>query len=215
MRNRPTLEALGGKPRQADPLPVMEQFYTLQGEGAWAGAPAYFIRLAGCDVGCTWCDVKESWPIGEAQYQPVAALAAQAQASGAPRAVITGGEPAMHDLAQLTAALQAAGLRTHIETAGVHPLSGSFDWVCFSPKKFAAPLDAYYAHAHELKVVIYHESDLAWAEGHAQRCAPGVRLFLQPEWSRRAQMTPLLIGYVQAHPHWQLSIQTHKYLEIP
>ncbi|MDX1906442.1 MAG: 7-carboxy-7-deazaguanine synthase QueE [Bacteroidia bacterium] len=200
---------------QADPLPVMEQFYTLQGEGAWAGTAAYFIRLAGCDVGCHWCDVKDSWTATAEQYQPVSALAAAAQASGTRRVVITGGEPSIYNLEPLCDALHAAGLVVHLETAGPHPYTGSIDWICFSPKKFLPPQDEYYQRAHELKVIIYHEHDLKWAETHAARCAPSVRLFLQPEWDRRTEMYPKVIDYIRTHPHWQLSIQTHKYLDIP
>jgi organic radical activating enzyme len=203
------------RPGQSDPLPVMEQFYTLQGEGHWAGSPAWFIRLAGCDVGCHWCDVKDSWAVHPDQYLSAEAIARQAAASGAPMAVITGGEPTIYDLGPLTRALHAAGLRTHIETAGVHPLTGDFDWVCFSPKKFMAPLETFYPLCHELKVVIFRTEDTLWAEDHAAKCPPHTVRFLQPEWSRQQEITPRLIDYVKAHPHWRLSIQTHKYLDIP
>lgn len=201
--------------RQADPLPVMEHFYTLQGEGAYTGSPAYFIRLAGCDVGCVWCDVKESWTPREDQYHSCVALTEMAQQSGTQRVVITGGEPTVYNLRPLTRQLRAAGLKVHLETAGPHPLSGEIDWVCFSPKKFLPPQQEFYQKAHELKVVIYHESDLTWAEEHAARCANHVQLFLQPEWSRRERITPQLIDYVRQHPQWRLSLQTHKYLDIP
>lgn len=201
--------------RQTDPLPVMEQFYTLQGEGAWTGTPAYFIRLAGCDVGCVWCDVKESWTPRDDQYQSSEVLTEQVLQAGANRVVITGGEPTVYDLTCLTDTLHAAGLTIHMETAGPHPLSGEIDWICFSPKKFLPPRDEYYEKSHELKVVIYHETDLAWAEAHASKCADHVQLFLQPEWSRRERITPLLIEYLKQNPHWRLSIQTHKYVDIP
>jgi organic radical activating enzyme len=201
--------------RQADPLPVMEQFYTIQGEGAWTGTPAYFVRLAGCDVGCVWCDVKDSWTPQASQYQSAQAIAEQALQAGAERVVITGGEPTVYDLRRLTDTLHQAGLQVHLETAGPHPLLGDIDWVCFSPKKFLPPQEAFYQQAHELKVVIYHETDLAWAESHAAHCAAHVALFLQPEWSRRDRMTPLLIDHVKRHPHWRLSLQVHKYIDIP
>jgi organic radical activating enzyme len=201
--------------RQADPLPVMEQFYTLQGEGAWSGAPAWFLRLAGCDVGCHWCDVKESWTPGAGQYLPVRELAARAAASGALRVVITGGEPSVYDLGPLTAALREAGLKVHIETAGPHPPSGQFDWVCLSPKKFLPAHEGWMALAHELKVIVFHESDASWAEAQAARCRPEALRFLQPEWSRRERILPFLIPYLQQHPQWRLSLQTHKYLGIP
>lgn len=203
------------KRAQADPLPVMEQFYTLQGEGAWTGTPSYFVRLAGCDVGCVWCDVKESWHPREEQYLSVEEIVATAKASGAPRVVITGGEPTVYDLSLLTASLKAAGLKVHMETAGPHPFTGTFDWVCFSPKKFLQPREEYYQLAHELKVVIYNQHDFQWAEGHADRCGKHVQLFLQAEWSRREKFYPAIITYVQQHTRWRVSVQTHKYLEIP
>ena len=171
-------------------LPVMEQFYTLQGEGAWAGTPAYFIRLGGCDVGCHWCDVKESWPIDAHPRRELDSLSQAAHASGAPLAVVTGGEPFMHALGPLTTQLQTAGLRTHVETSGAHPLSGAWDWVTLSPKKFAAARDEFFPLASELKMVIYHPSDLAWADQMADRVSPSCLLYLQPEWSRHERITP-------------------------
>ena len=199
----------------ADPLPVMEQFYTLQGEGYWAGTASYFIRLAGCDVGCFWCDVKESWVPDENQYQSCTELVAAAKASGAGRVVITGGEPTIYDLSILCNQLHEAGLLVHIETAGPYPLRGDLDWVCLSPKKFLPPLPEIYARVNELKVVVYNDDDLRWAETHASLCPPETLLFVQPEWSRRAQQGPRLVEFVKQHPNWRLSIQTHKYLDIP
>jgi 7-carboxy-7-deazaguanine synthase len=196
-------------------IPVMEHFYTLQGEGRWAGTPAYFVRLAGCDVGCVWCDVKESWRVSEDQWMPIADIVALAKASGTERVVITGGEPAMYDLGPLTDALHAAGLLCHIETSGAHPFSGTFDWITFSPKKFKAALPAYYRLAHELKVIVYVPHDLSWAEDEAAKCDPAhTSFYLQPEWSRRDRVHQV-IEYIKAHPHWKLSLQTHKYVEIP
>ncbi|TPG65849.1 7-carboxy-7-deazaguanine synthase QueE [Hymenobacter nivis] len=196
-------------------LPVMEQFYTIQGEGFNTGRAAYFIRLGGCDVGCVWCDVKESWDADAHPRQAVGALVAAAAAFPGRNVVITGGEPLMHDCAPLTGALQAAGFQTWIETSGAHPLSGSWDWICVSPKKFKAPRPDVLAHADELKIIVFNDSDFAWAEEHAALVPATTRLYLQPEWSRAARMTPALIDYVKAHPRWQVSLQTHKYLDIP
>ncbi|MCU0450909.1 MAG: 7-carboxy-7-deazaguanine synthase QueE [Bernardetiaceae bacterium] len=198
-----------------DTLPVMEAFYTLQGEGAFQGQAAYFIRLGGCDVGCTWCDVKESWDASKHPALPVGQIVAQAARHPARLAVVTGGEPAMYPLGPLTAALKAAGFRTHIETSGAYPLTGAWDWVCFSPKKFKAPSPSVYPLAHELKVIVYHKSDLAFAEKHAAQVGPQCLRLLQPEWGKAAQMLPLLIDYVKANPHWRVSLQTHKFMDIP
>ncbi len=193
----------------------MEHFYTLQGEGRWSGTPAYFIRLAGCDVGCHWCDVKESWTVADDQWMPISEIVSLAKSSGTQRVVITGGEPTMHDLEPLTTAMHDAGLLCHIETAGAHPFSGKFDWITFSPKKFKAALPEYYQLAHELKVIVYNAHDLEWAEQEAMKCDTEKTLFyLQPEWSRRDRVHQT-IEYIKAHPHWKLSLQTHKYVEIP
>jgi len=196
-------------------LPVMEQFYTVQGEGAHTGTPAYFIRTAGCDVGCVWCDVKESWHTEGYPELSVAALAESAKNSGAPIAVVTGGEPTMYPLKPLTSALRAAGLHTHIETSGAHPLTGDWHWVCFSPKKFKKPLPEVYESASELKVVVYNKSDFAWAEEHAARVKEDCLLFLQPEWGKAERVMPLITDYVKANPRWRISLQTHKYMNIP
>ncbi len=203
------------KRKQANPLPVMEHFYTLQGEGAWTGTPTYFIRLAGCDVGCSWCDVKASWVPHERQYASVLDIVNLAKSSTAKRVVITGGEPSIYDLSLLTSQLHQAGFLVHIETAGPHELLGDFDWICFSPKKFLVPKEEYYQLAHELKIIIYNSHDFKWAEMHAEKCASTVQLFLQAEWSKRERFYPEIVSYIQAHPHWRLSMQTHKYLEIP
>ncbi|MCS7018550.1 MAG: 7-carboxy-7-deazaguanine synthase QueE [Cytophagales bacterium] len=196
-------------------LPVMEAFYTIQGEGHWQGHAAYFIRLGGCDVGCVWCDVKESWDAEAHPKVPVAQLVNQALQHPARIAVVTGGEPLMHNLDDLTAALRAAGFRTHIETSGTHPLSGTWDWVCFSPKKFMKPQPNIYAHANELKVIIYHKSDFDFAEQFAAQMPAGCRLLLQPEWEKSVQMMPLIVDYVKKYPKWQISLQTHKFMAIP
>jgi organic radical activating enzyme len=196
-------------------LPVMEHFYTLQGEGFHQGKAAYFIRLGGCDVGCVWCDVKESWDAGRHPDIPVRQLKDMVCATPARIVVITGGEPLMHDLTTLTGALQEAGLQTHIETSGAHPLSGSWNWICLSPKKFKAPLPEIVQKADELKVVIYNKSDFNWAEQYAAQVKPACKLYLQPEWDRSAEMTPLIIDYIKAHPQWELSLQIHKYIHVP
>ncbi len=196
-------------------LPVMEQFYTIQGEGFNTGRAAYFIRLGGCDVGCHWCDVKESWDADAHPRQALPGLIAAVLAHPGRNVVITGGEPLMHNCGPLTAALHAVGCQTWLETSGAHPLSGGWDWVCVSPKKFKDARPDVLAVADELKVVIFNDSDFAWAEEHAALAPAHTRLYLQPEWSRAARMTPALIAYVKAHPRWQMSLQTHKYLDIP
>lgn len=193
----------------------MEDFYTIQGEGFYQGNAAYFLRLGGCDVGCVWCDVKESWDASVHPLVSVEEMVSRAKSSGAPIAVVTGGEPVMYDLVPLTNALKEAGLKTNIETSGVHALTGYWDWVCFSPKKFKTPHESIYQHADELKVVIYHKSDFAWAEEHAAKVKPGCELFLQPEWSKEKEMLPLIIDYVKLHPQWKVSLQIHKYMNIP
>jgi organic radical activating enzyme len=196
-------------------LPVMEQFLSLQGEGRHSGQVAYFIRLAGCDVGCVWCDVKESWKADLHPVRKVNDLVEDAVQSGSPHVVITGGEPSMHDLSVLTRQLRSAGLKVWLETAGVYPLQGEFDWVCLSPKKFKAPLSQCLAKANEFKVVVYHPSDLQWACGFLGQLPPDCLLYVQPEWDNRHRISPLLVRYIQKNPRWQLSLQTHKYLEIP
>jgi organic radical activating enzyme len=193
----------------------MEQFYTLQGEGFYAGTAAWFLRLAGCDVGCVWCDVKESWDASAHPSHSAAVLTAAAAASGTRIVVITGGEPTLYDLTELCELLHAAGLKVHMETSGAHPVQGSVDWITLSPKKFKPPVDAVFGLAQELKVVIFHPSDLEWAEEHAARVQEGCKLYLQPEWSKREKINPLVISYIKENPKWQLSLQTHKYINIP
>lgn len=199
----------------ADVLPLMEDFYTIQGEGFYQGQAAYFIRLGGCDVGCVWCDVKESWDAAAHPLISVNEISEKARASGSPIAVVTGGEPVMYDLSQLTAALKKAGLRTHIETSGVYPLTGTWDWVCFSPKKFKQPHPGILQKADELKVIVYNKSDFAWAEEFAATVRKDCKLFLQPEWSKEKEILPQLIEYVKSNPRWSVSVQIHKYMNIP
>lgn len=193
----------------------MEAFYTLQGEGFHQGRAAYFIRLGGCDVGCVWCDVKESWDAAAHPKLTIEEIAAGALKYPGRIAVITGGEPLMHPLDELTAKLQAQGFQTHLETSGSHPLSGTWDWICLSPKKFKQPLPAILQKAHELKVIVYNKSDFAWAEQYASQVAPGCRLYLQPEWSKAQEMIPLICNYIMEHPQWELSLQLHKYINLP
>jgi 7-carboxy-7-deazaguanine synthase len=201
-------------------LPVMEHFYTLQGEGYHQGKAAYFIRLGGCDVGCVWCDVKDSWDAGKHPRFEIdeivnMAMGGSVEKQGAIMVVITGGEPLMHPLDLLTAALQSKGFTTNIETSGSHPLSGRWDWVCLSPKKFKAPLPEVVRVANELKVVIFNKSDFDWAEEFAARVNPECKLYLQPEWDKAAIVTPLIIDYIKKHPKWRISLQIHKYINVP
>lgn len=200
---------------ESDKLPVMEDFYTIQGEGENSGKAAYFIRLAGCDVGCHWCDVKESWNANDHSLYSLEELLRKVKDSKALNVVITGGEPCMYDLDPLCQLLKDNGLNVWLETSGAYPISGDFDWICVSPKKFKAPLPESLKRAHELKVVVFNPSDFSWAEKNAQEVTPGCNLFLQPEWEKEAKMLPWIIQYVKDHPQWKLSLQTHKYMKIP
>lgn len=196
-------------------LPVMEAFYTIQGEGHYQGRAAYFIRLGGCDVGCVWCDVKDSWDASiHPQISVLHIVATAAQYPGR-IAVVTGGEPLMHDCTALTQELHEAGFRTHIETSGSSPLSGEWDWICLSPKKFKFPLPEVVPFAHELKVVVFNKHDFEWAEQYAALVGPACKLFLQPEWDKASVVTPLIVDYIKEHPQWELSLQVHKYINVP
>jgi len=196
-------------------LPLMEDFYTIQGEGFYQGSAAYFIRLGGCEVRCVWCDVKDSWDVNAHPKVDVREIALKAKSSGSKIAVVTGGEPSMHNLTSLTQELKLAGLRTHIETSGAYPLTGEWDWVCFSPKKFKPPHPSVPEKADELKVVIFHKTDFAWAEDFAKQVGSACELYLQPEWSKEKDILPLIIDYVKNHPQWKISLQVHKYMDIP
>lgn len=209
------MQATATKPLVDTQYPVMEAFYTLQGEGAYTGQAAYFIRLGGCDVGCTWCDVKESWDATQHPQRTVSELLKEADVHPGRLLVITGGEPLMHDLGPLTDAFREAGFRTHIETSGSSRLSGEWDWICLSPKKLKAALPESFEAAHELKVIVFNAHDLKWAEEQAAGTSRNCQLFLQPEWSKREAMMPLITQYVMAHPRWRVSLQTHKVLGIP
>lgn len=196
-------------------LPVMEHFYTLQGEGYHQGRAAYFIRLGGCDVGCVWCDVKESWDSSTHPLVSVYELVAIVKQTATKLVVITGGEPLMHNLTLLTASLKAAGFQIAIETSGTRPLSGTLDWICLSPKKFKPPLPEVLPFASELKVVIFNQSDFKWAEQFAAQVPAQCKLFLQPEWDKANVVTPMIIEYIKQNPRWELSLQIHKYINVP
>ena len=195
-------------------LPLMEEFYTIQGEGFHKGTAAYFIRVGGCDVGCHWCDVKESW---NPESHPPTAIKAIAQNANkySKTIVITGGEPLTWDMGPLTSLLKQMGMNTHIETSGAYPLSGSWDWICLSPKKMKLPTQQVYKAANELKVIIYNKNDFEFAEKQAEKVGEDCILYLQPEWSKRETMIPQIVDYVMANPKWMVSLQTHKYLNIP
>ena len=193
----------------------MEMFYSLQGEGYHQGKAAYFIRLAGCDVGCVWCDVKESWDASKHPVLSIEEIVTSALAHPARLAIITGGEPLLYNLDALTTALKKVGFEVNIETSGSSPMSGKWDWVCLSPKKFKAPLTESIQAASELKVVIFNTHDFEWAETYAKQVAPNCKLYLQPEWDKSNQITPLVIDYIKAHPKWELSAQLHKYIQVP
>lgn len=196
-------------------LPLMESFYTIQGEGYYSGRAAYFIRLGGCDIGCVWCDVKESWEKEKHPWTPIEKMVAEAVSSGTRLVVITGGEPAMYDLSELVNQLHSNQLEVAIETSGAYAFNGNVDWYCFSPKKFKAPVEEAYKRANELKVVVYHPSDFEWAEKHAALVQPDCQLYLQPEWSKQERFLPEIIAYVKDNPKWKISLQTHKLMNIP
>ncbi|HPF11348.1 MAG TPA: 7-carboxy-7-deazaguanine synthase QueE [Flavobacteriaceae bacterium] len=207
-------EAIQQKIDQGLLLPLMEDFYTIQGEGFHKGTAAYFIRIGGCDVGCHWCDVKESW--NPALHPPTAIAAiAERAASFSKTIVVTGGEPLTWNMGPLTELLKANQLATHIETSGAYPLTGQWDWICLSPKKLKLPLPGIYAEANELKVIVYNQDDFRFAEAEAQKVGSNCKLYLQPEWSKRDKVIPLIVDYVMQHPKWVVSLQTHKYLNIP
>ena len=194
-------------------LPVVETFHSVQGEGFWAGSNAFFIRLAGCDVGCPWCDTKHSWPIGKHPKRELSDLVAAAMRVRPSMVVITGGEPLMHDLTDLTLELRAVGLSVHLETSGAHPLSGQFDWITLSPKRFKPPLEAIYRYVDELKVVVGDRADIDWAERAAQKAPAKAIKLLQPQWESKLGQQ-LVFEYVLTHPEWRVGLQTHKFLGV-
>jgi 7-carboxy-7-deazaguanine synthase len=195
--------------------PVMETFSTLQGEGFYTGSAAWFIRLSGCDVGCVWCDVKESWTTAPEQFQDLETLVAQAKKHPGKIIVITGGEPAIYDLEPIISRLQGEGFKVHIETSGAYPITGNADWITVSPKKFKGPLPAVMAKASELKIVVFNKSDLEWAEQHRETVSTDCQLYLQPEHSKLNASVNLILDYISVHPEWKLSLQTHKFIGIP
>jgi len=195
-------------------LPLMEEFYTIQGEGYHKGTAAYFIRIGGCDVGCHWCDVKESW-LAELHPPTETSKIVENAAKYSDTIVVTGGEPLTWDMTELTSQLKAQNLKTHIETSGAYKLTGEWDWICLSPKKLKLPTDEIYAKAHELKVIIYNKADFKFAEEQAEKINKDCILYLQPEWSKREKVVPMIVEYVMENPKWKVSLQTHKYLNIP
>lgn len=195
-------------------LPLMEEFYTIQGEGYYKGTAAYFVRIGGCDVGCHWCDVKESW--NPKLHPPTATEKIVSNAlQYSDVIVVTGGEPLTWDMTLLTRQLKEKGAKTHIETSGAYPLSGNWDWICLSPKKMKLPVEEVYTKANELKCIIYNKDDFQFAEKQAAKVSKNCILYLQPEWSKREKMIPLIVDYVMKNPKWKVSLQTHKYLNIP
>lgn len=202
------------KVNSGEVVPLMEEFYTIQGEGYHSGKAAYFARIGGCDVGCHWCDVKESW---NADLHPPTAVEniAESASANAETIVVTGGEPLMWNMEPLTTALKAKGMSIHIETSGAYSLSGHWDWICLSPKKTMPPKKEFYPVADELKVIVFNANDLKWAEAHAAEVKDSCKLYLQPEWSKRDKVMPLITEYVMENPKWQISLQSHKYIGIP
>jgi 7-carboxy-7-deazaguanine synthase len=196
-------------------LPLMEEFYTIQGEGYHSGKPAYFIRVGGCDVGCHWCDVKESWNAELHPLTPVDNIVANAEKYPAKAVVVTGGEPLTYNLEYLTKALKDKNIKTFLETSGAYPLSGHWDWICLSPKKNSPPLAELAENANELKVIVHNRHDLSWAEKNAELVNDNCKLYLQPEWSKAKEMMPLIVDYCMDNPKWNISLQTHKYMNIP
>jgi len=196
-------------------LPVMEMFYTVQGEGFHAGTPAFFIRLSGCDVGCVWCDVKASWEVDDSQYVLIEDIVREALLHPSRKVVITGGEPCMYNLKALIDLLHESAFKVHMETSGAYELSGKPDWICVSPKKFKSPLKQVLEAADELKVVVFNNSDFSWAEANAADVPQKCQLFLQPEFEKSTKLLPDIVDYVKQHPNWRISLQTHKFIGIP
>ena len=196
-------------------IPLVEEFYTIQGEGFHTGKAAYFIRVGGCDVGCSWCDTKFSWNPALHPLVPAEQIVDHVLEHPAAAVVVTGGEPLMVDMDYLTGLLKEAGIETFLETSGAYELSGNWDWICLSPKKNFPPVSSMFPRAHELKVIVSTEEDLAWANENAAQVGPLCKLYLQPEWSRREQILPLIVEFSKNHPRWMVSIQSHKYMRIP
>ncbi len=196
-------------------FPLMEHFYTIQGEGYNTGVPAYFLRLGGCDLGCVWCDVKDSWDASAHPVVSVEEMIGFVKAAKAEHVVVTGGEPLMYNLDHLCEQFRASGIKLFLETSGAYPLTGKWDWICVSPKKFKAPLTEVLKHADELKAIVYNQSDFGFAEQYANSIKKECKLFLQPEYSAYNKMIPSIVDYVKQHPKWRISLQTHKFMNIP
>ena len=202
------------KPNPITELPIMETFYTVQGEGFYSGRAAFFIRVAGCDVGCVWCDVKDSWNANEHEILQVSELVNQVKESGTNFVVITGGEPGMYDLSYLTNQLHTLNVEIAVETSGAYELRGEYDWICLSPKKFKKPLDSVISKAHELKIVVFNKSDIEWAETHSKQVPEHCKLYLQAEWEKKEKMYDLILFYITQNSQWRISVQIHKYLGV-
>lgn len=195
-------------------LPIMEMFYSIQGEGYQQGKSAFFVRLAGCDVGCSWCDVKDSWDKNKYPLYSIQSILQEIKKTNTQNIVITGGEPLMHNLNDLCGQLKQQKLNLFLETSGAYPMSGNWDWICISPKKFKPPLEENLIFANELKVIVYNKDDLKWATNYAQKVNTNCKLFLQPEWSKKEAVSPFIIDFIKDNPTWMLSVQIHKYLQI-
>ena len=202
------------KMKEGKTLPLMEAFYSIQGEGFHTGKAAYFLRIGGCDVGCHWCDVKESWNADLHPPTSISEIMKGIENYAVDTVVITGGEPLMWNMSKLTSSLKNKGIKVHLETSGAHPLSGSFDWICLSPKKKQPVLNEIKSKANELKIIIHNSHDMVWAEKQLKGIQNTCKLYLQPEWSRRDMVTPKIIDYIQKNPKWTISLQTHKYMNI-
>jgi organic radical activating enzyme len=196
-------------------IPLMERFYTIQGEGYHQGKASFFIRTAGCNVGCHWCDIKDSWDASEYPLISVDAIAEEANSHPMKIAVVTGGESMMFNMGPLTKALKNKGLKCHVETSGAYKISGEWDWICISPKKFRAPLAENMNRADELKVIVYNRTDFKWAVDHAKKVSSKCKLYIQPEWNKAYQIMPEIVDFIKDHPEWNISLQTHKYMNIP
>ena len=196
-------------------LPLMESFYSIQGEGYFSGSPAFFLRIGGCDVGCHWCDVKESWNADLHPPTSIENIIDEIKKESVNTVVITGGEPLMWNLTPLTNRLKIEGYNVHLETSGAYPLSGSFDWICLSPKKQSITLDSIKKHVNELKIIVHNKNDFQYAEEQRKNLSSDCKLYLQPEWSKKNHMIPQIIEFVKSNKHWLISLQNHKYMNIP
>jgi len=196
-------------------LPIVEEFYSIQGEGFHTGKAAYFLRIGGCDVGCRWCDEKRSWNAKEWEAVNVEEVVQRAAQQPAKAIVVTGGEPLMWNLDYLCALLDNCGIQKFLETSGSYPLSGQWEWICLSPKKNVPPLPDLLQHANELKIIIETEEDFIWAEENAVLVSADCKLWLQPEWGRSQKMIPVIVDYILNHPQWNMSLQSHKYMGVP